>query len=269
MGECTGKNCSKEATGKDGLCDGCRISKVKDEHKVEPSEKPSKTKPCSDCTKKTFPPKEVDKSVTQTISNAPTAYSAWNGTYSWHSKFTLTVKRPECKINVKIKIKVSGSITNTQKSAWKTKIESKWSNKVKLICNDPACSEACKDGSPVIVELEYVSSGEHYTVTANASTATEGGRSGIGGTTSMTGWGVGDTVDITHEFGHMLGNADEYFTTNGVDYTGGGTKRAFREPTAGVMNNPAKNPRKANYDFIKKQVEKVIGGGTSCQIETI
>lgn len=222
-----------------------------------------------DCTQRTFPPRQVDESVTQTISNAPTAHSAWNGTYSWNSKFTLTVNRPECRINVKIKIKVSGTITEAQKRAWKTAVESKWSNKVKLVCNDPACRAACTDGSPVIVTLEYVSSGEHYTVTANTPTATEGGRSGLGGTTSMTGWGVGDTVDITHEFGHMLGNADEYFTTNGVDYTDGGTKQGFRAPDGGVMNNPSNAARTANYDPIRSQVENVIGGGTSCRIENI
>lgn len=269
MPKCKTDTCETNVDNEGDLCDGCKnLERSRVEQENGPSEEPSATAPCSDCTRKIFPSTEVNESITQTISNAPSAYSAWNGTYTWNSKFTLTVDRPGCKINVKIKIKISGSITETKKNAWKTAIVNKWSNKVKLVCNDPTCPAACTSGSPVVVELEYVSSGEHYTVTANASSATEGGRSGLGGTTSMTGWGVDDTVDITHEFGHMLGNSDEYFTTNGVDYTIEG-ESAFRAPSGKVMNNPAKGPRTTNYNFIKGQVEQVIGGGATCQIEDV
>lgn len=223
--------------------------------------------PCpEDCTKKVFPPKEVDTSVTETISNAPAAYSAWNGTYSWKSKFTVEPDRAGCKVKVTVKIKVSGTITEAQKTAWKTAIEGKWSNKVKLVCPDAACAAACPGGYKVVVELKYVDSGEHYVVTANTPAATEGGRAGIGGTTSMTGWGVNDTTDITHEFGHMLGCPEEYFTTDGVDYTAGGTKQGFRDAGGGIMNNPSGNPTTSNYELIRKNAAAAMG--LTCTTET-
>lgn len=228
------------------------------------------TQPCPQpCTARVFPPREVSQTVTETISNAPRTpvdYTAWNGTYSWQSKFTLTVNRPGCSVTATIKIKVSGTITDAQKAAWKSAIEGKWNGKVKLVCPDPACAAACPGGYPVSVVVQYVNSGEHYTVTANTPAATEGGRAGRGGTTSMTGWGVNDTVDIAHEFGHMLGAPEEYFTTNGTDYTSGGTKRGFRDPDGGIMNNPSNNPLPRNYDLIRRQAASVMG--VSCTTQT-
>ncbi len=227
----------------------------------------SSKQPCpEDCTKKEFSPKEVSVSVSETISNAPATYAAWNGTYSWSSKFTVEPDRANCRVKVVVKIKVSGTITDPQKAAWKSAIEGKWSGKVKLKCPDPACEKACPSGYAVKVELKYVDSGQHYTVTANQPAATEGGRAGIGGTTSMTGWGVGDTTDITHEFGHMLGCPEEYFTTDGHDYTEGGTKAGFRDPGGGIMNNPSGNPTKANYELVRKNAASAMG--LTCTTET-
>lgn len=119
------------------------------------------------------------------------------------------------------------------------------------------------------VELLFVDSGEHYTVTANTLGATEGGRAGRGGTTSMTGWGVNDTVDVSHEFGHMLGNPEEYFTTDGTDYTYGGTKRGFRDADGGIMNNPSNNPLPRNYRLICRQAQQVMGSGATCTVQAV
>src|SRR6266404_5430023 len=218
-----------------------------------------------DCTKKVCTPKEVSETVSETISGAPAAYSAWNGTYGWSSKFRVEPSRSPCGVKVIMKLKVTGTVTDAQKAAWKSACEGKWSGKVKLKCPDPACTEACPGGYPVTVEIQWVDSGEHYTITANAAAATEGGRSGIGGTTSMTGWGVGDTTDVTHEFGHMLGNPEEYFTTDGTDYTAGGTKDGFRDADGGIMNNPSKDPKPNNFDAIKKAAASAMG--STCTVE--
>ena len=218
--------------------------------------------PVNPCTTKTFPSQEVDKTITETISNAPAPYQKWNNTYTWQSKFALLVNRSNCSVTATIKIKVTGTVTEAQKSAWKSAIESKWNGKVKLTCPDPSCAAACPSGYQVNVVLLYVTSGEHYTVTANQPGA--GGTEGQGGTNGMTGWGVNDTVDVTHEFGHMLGNPEEYFTTNGTDYTDGGKNRGFRDPDGGVMNNPAGNPLPQNYDLIRQQAAAVMGQGVAC-----
>ncbi|MFN7923282.1 MAG: hypothetical protein U0Q16_24485 [Bryobacteraceae bacterium] len=202
--------------------------------------------------------RDVSERVTETISNGDPP--AWNGTYTWDSKYTVTADRQACTVTVTMKLKVTGTITDAQKQTWKNAIETKWNNKAYLCCTGGNCPR----GMPITISVEYVDSGEHYTITAQTPGATEGGRAGLGGTTSMTGWGVDDTVDITHEFGHMLGNPEEYFTTNGHDYTEGGTKQAVRDPSGGIMNNPANNPLPRNYDSVKSQAQTAMGGGTNC-----
>lgn len=197
---------------------------------------------------------KVDEKITQTISNAPAPYTAWNNTYSWTSEYEIVINKNAKQITVTVKLKVSGSITKDQKDKWKTALESKWNGKA-VIRN--GSGKDVTDYS-ISIKIEYVSLfGSHFKVTANSSSASEGGRSGLSGTTSMTGWGVTDTVDIGHEFGHMLGNTDEYFTCNGVNYASG--SGGFRDSSGGIMNNPANNPKLSNYELIRKKVEGKIG----------
>ena len=75
----------------------------------------------------------------------------------------------------------------------------------------------------------------------------------------MTGWGEADTTDVTHEFGHILGCAEEYFTTDGVDYSRGGRRAGFRDPGGGVMNNPAGQALARNFNTIRKEGAKLRG----------
>jgi hypothetical protein len=221
--------------------------------------------PPDPCTKKAFPAREVSKALTETISGATDP--KWNKTFGWDSKFSLVVDRTNCSVTVTVKIKIVGTIGDAQKTAWKSAIETKWNGKVKMVCTDPACKAACPDGYSVSMVLEFVTSGEHYPVTANQPGS--GGTEGLNGTNGMQGWGVDDTVDITHEFGHMLGNPEEYFTTNGVDYTYGGTKRGYRDDDGGIMNNPANDPLPRNYDFIRQQVMAVMGTGVACTTNAV
>jgi hypothetical protein len=176
-------------------------------------------------------------------------------------KFKLEVLRASCSVKVTVKIKVTGTITDDQKSGWKTAIENKWNGKAKLLCPDPACKAACPDGYSVSFEVQWVNSGEHYVVEANSAPA-DGVRSV---TPDISHWGVNDTIDITHEFGHMLGAPEEYFTTDGVDYTVDGV--GFRAPGAGVMNNPAGNPLVRNYKLIQKHAAAVMG--VSCTTQAV
>ena len=196
--------------------------------------------------------RDVSTRVDETISNGP---PEWNLTTWWNSKYQLTVDRDNCTVSVTVRIKVTGTVTEAQKAAWKNAVETKWNNKVYFCCS--GCN--CPRGLPVTITLQYVDSGEDYTVTAQTPGTTLEGREGLGGTTSMTGWGADDTIDITHEFGHMLGNTEEYFTTNGVDYSEGGTRQGSRDPSGGVMNNPANDPLPRNYDSIRGQVEQSLG----------
>jgi len=245
------------------MCTGCSSDREQSRSGTSSERAPdSAEEPCqADCTQRTIGPREVSERISQTISNAPTGQEAWNGTYAWRSKFTLVVNRSECTVRVGVKLKVRGTITGDQTAQWRSSIEGAWNNRAKLICTDPSCPQACTNGYRMVVAVQYVTSGEHhYRIRAQNPGADSGGRAGLGGTTSMTRWGVNDTVDIVHEFGHMLGNCDEYHTTNGVDYTYGGTVQGFRDPEGGVMNNPANPPNANNFDFIARQVQELIGG---------
>lgn len=202
--------------------------------------------------------RNVSRSTSETITGAA-AYPDWNNkSFTWDSKYQLVVDPAACTVAVNVRIKVTGTVTEAQKAAWKSAIERKWSNRAVFCCT--GCH--CPRGMPVTVSVVYVDSGEDYTVEAQTPGATTDGRAGLGGTTGMTGWGVDDTVDVTHEFGHMLGNPEEYFTTNGHDYSNGGAQTGFRDPGGGVMNNPANNPLASNYDPIRSEVESSLGSAS-------
>ena len=216
-----------------------------------------------------FGPDDEPTLIEETISEAGSGFEAWNGTYQWYSRFIIDVVRQDCGITVTVRLKVMGVITEEQLDAWKGAIEDKWNGKVIIFCRDPACLEACPDGYTVYINVLYVDTDEHYEVTAQTADATSGGIAGLNGTTSMTGWGVDDLIDITHEFGHMLGNSEEYFTTNGVDYTYGGTVQGFRDPNGGIMNNPANDPLPNNYYLIAEKAATLMGPGVTTEIELI
>lgn len=219
--------------------------------------KKSSVKSDSSCTSSSKPIIiNVCDTISQTITNAPATYAAWNSTYSMNSKFDIEVNKSAKTITVDVKLKVSGTISDAQKKKWKSSLESKWNNKAVLVNG----SDSAAIKYPVGIRVNFVTEKPHFEITAKDTSASEGGRSGIGGTTSMTGWGATDTVDIGHEFGHMLGNTDEYFTCNGVDYAKG--SKGFRDSTGGIMNNPFNSPKLNNFELIRKKVESKLGAST-------
>jgi hypothetical protein len=204
---------------------------------------------------KKFPgEKGFSRKTREVISNAPAGSEAWNGTYEWDSKMHLAIQPGELSVTVRI----CTSADEKTRKQWLQAIEEKWSRRMDLV----VARGEHRGRYQIVVGIQWVAKAKDadYTVKPNAPTGpTAGGRMGIGGTTSMTDWGTGDTTDVTHEFGHMLGNAEEYFTTNGVDYTDGGKKRGFRDEGAGIMNNPADVPFERHYDTIKQNAAEMLG----------
>jgi len=173
---------------------------------------------------------EFDQARTETISNAPPGSEAWNGTYGWRARFVLTLDEPNCRARVVIRVRLVGSITAAQRSAWESAIEAAWNSRFKL-CRRSCC---CSDGLQIATDIQFVSSGEHQVVNVGSTT------------TNMGNWGASDTVDVSHEFGHMLGALDEYFTVNGVNWGAG------RQATGAIMNNPANPPAARHYDTVRQ-----------------
>ncbi|HVL92731.1 MAG TPA: hypothetical protein VM264_05240 [Acidimicrobiales bacterium] len=187
---------------------------------------------------------EIDEQRTETISNAPPGSEAWNGTYGWRARFLVRVEEASCRVSVTIRIRLVGTITSGQRSAWESAIRDAWSGLFKVCANRQPC---CVNGFPIHVAVQFVTSGEHQVVNVGTST------------TNMGNWGATDTVDVSHEAGHMLGALDEYFTVNGVDYGLG------RQADGAIMNNPANPPAARHYDLILQAVRGLTGGAGCTQ----
>ena len=210
--------------------------------------------------------REVDREITETISHAPAAYAAWNNTFRWRAKWQLRLDLRAEVGELAVVVRLHSAASNAQKRSWARAIRRKWSDKFAfVVLRDapivirPGVTDDAEEMYPIRIRIQWVTDPRraHYVIRANAPGAQEGGRAGQGGTTSMTGWGTADTVDITHEFGHILGCAEEYFTTNGVDYTYGGRRQGFRDPRGGVMNNPAGPALARNFDLIRREAARL------------
>lgn len=106
------------------------------------------------------------------------------------------------RISVRIRLNPDDDVTAEEiaslRAIWEPGIENRWSNRFTIgrTGGDCACASY-----PVTFDVQFVDSGEHHTVRVRRGPARS----------NMTTW---DTEDIehtaAHEFGHMLGFADEY-----------------------------------------------------------
>ena len=191
---------------------------------------------------------EVNQAATETISNAPAQYNDWNKTFHWDSKFQISYNLSSKRVTIVSRLFSVAS--DAVKATWKSAIEDRWGKGQFSLEAWDACDPKV---FPIDVDIQWVPLPfmAHYVISPQSPGDTSGGRSGVGGTTGMTGWGTADATDVPHEYGHMLGNSEEYFTTNGVDYSAGGTKTGFRDPNAGIMNNPSNTPLPSNYESVR------------------
>ena len=178
--------------------------------------------------------KEVDRFIAETITDGtPTS---WNGTYAWNARFLVRVDQPQQRVFVTIRVRLIG-IGPAAAAGWVTTVEGAWSNRFK----DCAVLGCASNGYPILLALQYVTSGEHQPVSLAP-----------GRTASMNGWGLTDG-DQAHEAGHMLGNKEEYFTVDGVAYGPG------RQPKGNIMNNPDNPAVAAHYWLIQETVDTLLG----------
>jgi hypothetical protein len=203
------------------------------------------------------------RQVRELISNAPEGMQAWNGTYEWDSRMHLALEPGRLTVTVRIFTRASEAV----RAGWARAIADKWSGRMDLV----VASGLHRGRYELVVGVEWVerSRDADYIVKPHAPEGPAAdGRAGVGGTVSMNDWGTGDATDVPHEFGHMLGNAEDYFTTNGVDHTHGGRDRGYRDDGGGIMNNPAEVPFAQHYATICQNVAEMLGTpATDCTIE--
>ena len=191
---------------------------------------------------------ETNQSKTETISNAPASAIKWNGTITWDSRFQIVYDLASNHITIVSRLFSTAS--DTLKAGWKGAIESVWGKGQFNLEVWQGCEPKVM---PIDVDIQWVAdvSKAHYTIVPNNPGTSADGKAGVGGTTGMTHWGTGSPADVPHEYGHMLGNPEEYFTTNGIDYTYGGTKSGMRDRNAGIMNNPSEAPFPKHYESVR------------------
>ena len=201
--------------------------------------------------------REVKSTVKEIITNAPEPYGAWEDSFGWDSKFELAVDPSASTLTIGVRIFTDAA--PDVRAKWEAAIEGKWGGRYALVVAPGRPGEAAKRYR-IDCDLQWVEKARdaHYSVKANVAGDDADGRAGLGGTDSMTGWGVGDDVDVTHEFGHMLGAMEDYFTTNGKDNTAGGTRRGFRDPGAGIMNNPSEDPFTQHYELVRTNAARLL-----------
>jgi hypothetical protein len=122
--------------------------------------------------------------------------------YSW----TAAYEQRGANITVRIQLNKDANVTDAELAAaqarWQPGIRNKWSGHFGC-CDDPAATtgKGCPQACTLMFDVQWVTSNAHHVVAVHRGP----------GRADMLNWfhdDIGD--DAAHEFGHMLGNHDEY-----------------------------------------------------------
>jgi len=163
------------------------------------------------------------------------------GSYEWRAALDLRIDEAKCAAQVAVRIswkKGSGASGDPQLPEIKDKIESAWSERFRLCPMSGCC---VRKGYVILVEVTFVEDApddaHHDVVFQNT-------------TDDMHLWSVAGN-DTDHEFGHMIGQLDEYCT---VDDT------AFCAPYLGtnIMNATGKLPAAEHFGLVRALAEELL-----------
>ena len=118
--------------------------------------------------------------------------------YGWTAAFEQTWSLVRVRVRLNPDSGITAETMNTLRTTWRQGIETTWNNRWAL---GRAGEAAC----PLQVQVLWVTSNEHHTVRVRSGPARS----------NMTLWDTQDTGGVAaHEYGHMLGNPDEYTDSN-------------------------------------------------------
>lgn len=195
--------------------------------------------------------------------------------FQWTVRFKMTEAPTELVIKVYLKTSTTGAVTADYKKLWPAQIGSAWSKAVlevpepsggmkrlsirfELEWCDPAFTgdayEVDVHQPPALAaQKDYVKQGSNWVKqdkSATVGTAV--------GTPHMGQWGADDRVAVVHEFGHMIGCPDEYYTQT---YNGTALPASVYDQvpftTSSIMNNTGPEGRifPRHYEVIRQQYE--------------
>ncbi len=196
----------------------------------------------------------VDEARTQTITTGSKSTCAGGATeaaecasrvglYSWHAAFDLRLSESACRADVTVRIswkKDPAAAYDPNLTYIAGKITQCWDDRFRL-CHDGDC---CPEGGyrirVAVVFVHDAPADAHHDVTFGNQT------------TDMHVWSTAGLY-VDHEFGHMLGPADEYCTVDGV---------AHCAPNLGtnIMNASSRDCEAVHFEWIRTKAESLLGG---------
>ncbi len=118
--------------------------------------------------------------------------------YGWTAAFQQTWSHIRVRIRLNPDAGITDATMNTLRTTWQTGIQNTWSNRW-------GCGRPSEATCSFTFEVQWVGNNEHHVVQTRQCPA------GTFCQTNMGLWHTNDTGAVAaHEFGHMLGNADEY-----------------------------------------------------------
>jgi hypothetical protein len=114
--------------------------------------------------------------------------------FSWTTQYHQTWSHIVVRIRLAPQAGITAQTMATLQATWESAIQNRWSNRW-------AIGRPGESGIPITFDVQWVTTNEHYVVAVQPGPA----RSNLGM------WDTADTgAAVSHEFGHMLGNPDEY-----------------------------------------------------------
>jgi len=148
--------------------------------------------------------------------------------YGWTAAYRIVDGDCVLQITVRIRLNPDADVTAAEIAAlqavWEPGIEARWSNRftVNRSSGDCGCSSY-----PVRFDVQFVNSSQHHTVRVRRGPARS----------NMTTWDTADDAGAaSHEFGHMLGLADEYADANCPNRVVATDNSIMRTNTGDTMN---------------------------------
>ena len=127
-----------------------------------------------------------------------------DGPYGWQSKFEVTQSSTEYRVVIKPKLVPDAGVTPAQVNDVKQRARAAFTRLFdnKFVLTDTASHQQYN----LRAEVQFVDSGEHYTVALHT---------GPDGNGNLTNWYTGNYDEtLAHELGHQLGLKDEYIDAN-------------------------------------------------------